>query len=329
MKQSLVTLSLIASFLAPSSLLIAQSAPASGGISVISGGGLKPIAPQNKNNPSTPQNTDKPAQVKAPKKPKVKESPKEEVKSLNLELKTLIHTKISSVGDTVILSMSQSKGSLLPKGALVIGKITQIDKVSKKAPGVIKIELSQIQNATSSIPIQAVLEYSKSWGDEPYKNNKEFFLPLGHPLQANLEKAIKLNAPIKLVKLAPTKGVQLLHADMEPSKLKIKKLEYKTPNSLETFVEFPNTIKVDPQDRLKLKVIQINDLRLNNPIYSTDETSKISDRNKNKMSELNFKFNPAELIRYLAVGSNKIWFSTTTKTGKTLEVLAELELELL
>lgn len=304
-------------------------------IPVISiGDQVKPMkgdkAPSAKENTNESPNTGtKKIVKKSPPSPKIQ---KVDINiPLLLEAKQLVHSRISQIGDEVVFVVAENypnKGApLLPKGSIVVGKISAIERIQKDQPGGIRVTLEAVFSPTgAAIPISGVLELARQKGQDNF-GGKEAFIPVGIKLPATLNKRFTNRVAARPARTKAPKGLLSAPAQMDDASIQIKLGDLKYPTRLDLIIEGPQGMEVTDLQENSIKIVRVNDFTLPRPLIPLDEKIKVADRNKNKVKDISYKFQGWELIRYLPEGTSTLVINAQTKNGKPVEITATVNTE--
>jgi len=100
-------------------------------------------------------------------------------------------------------------------------------------------------------------------------------------------------------------------------KADIRKGEAK--GTVELLIEAPKGMVADDIDTNSIVVSKVNSFVLPNPVRASAAKTKIGDRNKNGVMDLNFMFDPWDFIKYQPRGNNVLTFSGRMKNGTPFE----------
>jgi|GEM_PF-2605081 len=286
------------------------------------------VKPMGTEKPKTSEGNTKKQARKAMATPKV--SKVENNLPLLLESKQLVHSRLSQIGDemTFVVAENYPKANpLLPKGTLVLGKISAMERMQKDQPAGIRISLETVLSPTgNAIPLTGTLEVLRQKGQDNF-GGKEIFIPVGFKQGANLTKKFSSRVLPRPSKLKTPKGLLSAPAQIENGLITIKLGELRYPTRIEGVVEAPQGMEVTDLKEDSVKIIRVNDFFLPRPIMPLEEKIKIADRNKNKVKDMGYKFPGWEFIRFLPEGNSTVVFSAQTKDGKPVEIIANVKTE--
>lgn len=250
--------------------------------------------------------------VKRPKTPRV-----EEAKSIVLESKQLIHSRISQVGDSVLFAATDS--SPFAKGSSFIAEIVEIEKMKKDKPASIKLNFEAL-GTTLEISRE---KNSDNWG------GKDILIPIGTLKSLVLNKKAILNSKTitKNSKVKTAKALLSATGELEDPILMVKLGDLKYPTKIELILEPSSGFTVEDVQQDSLKLMRLNDFSLINPVEPNFDKIKVADHNKNGIKDIKYLFSGWDLIKYLPPGTSKLYFSAVTKSGKSIEIVGTARLE--
>ncbi len=283
---------------------------------------IKPINPEN-----TPKkNSDKHGNEEATSENKTKKStPRvtkvQDLKSVVLETRQVLHGKMAQEGETVLFVAAEnapaSGNPVIQKGTLIVGKIIGTKKAQKNEPGAIQIQLEGISAGSGNLlPFGSSIEIPS--------DNKDLFVPIGYRQKVILPKGVNLRTTYRPLKAKSPKAVLTAASEIGSSEITLKSSGLKYPTKLEVYIEPPQTPAGVSLSESGFQLVRINDFYLPTPIEPADEKIKISDHNKNNVQDFRYTFRGWDIIKYLPEGSSRLVFSTTTTKGKTVESVAML-----
>jgi hypothetical protein len=268
-----------------------------------------------------PEEAQKPEKVvkKQPKRP-----PVEVPKTVSIESKQLVHSKVSQVGNEVIFVVGDNP--MIPKGSLILGKISEIERMQKDEPGRIKINLSTLSAPSgASTPLTGTVEAMREKDKDSFGGKEMFILP-GSKFSVPLPKKPGLRAAPRS-KTKPLKGLLSASAEMEQDHLSIKIGNLRYPARVGVYIEPPSGLKITDLNEDSLRIIRINDLVLPTPIRPSDEKIKVADHNKNNIQDMRYSFIGWDVIQYFPQGSSRVVFSASTKDGRPIEAMATVTVD--
>ncbi len=328
----------------PSQATPATAAPApaansgSKDIPVISiGDQVKPMAGSDKEKPKDKTSSDTPASSNTPTPKKVvkravsqRVSKVEANTPLLLESRQLIHSRLSQVGDEVVFVVAENypkNSPLLPKGTIVVGKISAIQRMDKDQPAGIRVNLEAVFGPSgNAIPISGTWEVIRQKGQDNW-GGKEAFAPVGFRQAANINKKFSTRVSSRPTKIKPPKGQLSAPGEIEEGNITIKLGDLRYPTRIEAIVEAPQGMDVTNLKEDSIKIVRINDFTLPRPLTPLDDKIKIADRNKNKVKDIGYKFTGWDFVRYLPEGTSSVVMSAQTKDGKPVEIIATVKTE--
>ncbi len=280
----------------------------------------------------------KPEVQKAPPAEKTKGSSApirvEEVRTLVVESRQLVHSKNSEVGDTVYFTVSENapdRNPIFSKGALILGKITEIEKIKSNNPGRLKINLDQLSTTgtTSSaalVPFSGTIEISREKGEDGI-DGKEIFLKVGAKKKISLSKKMNLKSGYRPLRPKPMKGTLSASAETGEATVSVKLGYLKYPSKIDVYIEPPKGLSIEDLDQDSLKLVRINDFYLPTPILPIEGKIRVADHNENQVEDLGYSLKGWHVVQYLPEGASRLYFSALTKKGKPIEATATVRLE--
>jgi len=283
-------------------------------------GGVKPekkVKPEEEGEPKAVRR-ERPRRV-VPKEVKVEE------KALTLEARQMVHSKQTEVGQPVLFVVAAGPA----KGAVVVGKVIEIQKMEKDEPGRVKIALDSVSSGGGSTPLSGTIQVQREKGKDEL-GGKEVFMLVGYKQPVPVPKKLSLKAPpppMKAAKKGKVQGPILASASVEDGPISVKVGALKYPNKLNVYLEPPGSLKLADINEESIRLIRVNEVSLPRPVGPTPDKIKVADTNKNNVQELGYKFDGWEVIQYLPEGSSNLVFSATTKDGKPIEASTRVTVE--
>lgn len=250
---------------------------------------------------------------------------------LVLESKQLVHSRLSQVGDEVVFVVGENypaKGSpLLPKGTVVVGKISAMERMQKDQPGGIRVNLEAVLSpGGAAMPLSGTLEVLRQKGQDSL-GGKEVFIPVGFKQNANLTKKVPARVAAKTARPKPPKGQLNSAAVVVADEVSVKLSDLKYPTRVDILVEAPQGMDVTDLKEDSIRIVRINDFTLPRTITPLDDKIKVADRNKNNVKDISYRFPGWDVIRYLPEGNSTIILNAQTKDGKPVEMIATIRNE--
>ncbi|MFO1520396.1 MAG: hypothetical protein U1F57_12170 [bacterium] len=264
----------------------------------------------------------KPAKAERPKKAATAEPKAEVSKNLTVESKQFVHSKVNEVGSPVLFAVADGPA----RGTLILGKITEIQKMEKDQPGKLKINLESIAlPGGGAAPFSGVVEVIREKGKDEL-GGKDVFMAAGYKQPVSISKKVTIKAaPAKKAK--PAKGLLTSNAAIADGTVSVKVGVLKYPAKLDIYLEPPNGLKVADLNEESIRIVKVNDVVLPKPIAPTSDKIKVADHDKNNIQELDYKFDGWEVIQYLPEGNSTVTINAATKDGKPIEATAKVNSE--
>jgi hypothetical protein len=259
-------------------------------------------------------------EVKAtPKTEKVKKTPaapkeaKVEEKNFTVEARQMVHSRQNQVGQPVLFVVAEGPA----RGAVVMGKIVELQKMEKDQPGRLKISLESGGN------VEVLREKGK---DE--LGGKDVFMMVGYKQAVAMPKKVSMKAPPTASKAKKGKGGPIsAQAAVEEGKVTVKMGTLKYPTKLDVYFEPPASMKLADINEESLRLVRVNDVPLPQPVAPSPDKIKVADHDKDNVQELDYKFDGWTVIQYLPGGTSSLLFSASTKDGKPIEATARVTTE--
>lgn len=275
--------------------------------------------------------TDPTTAKKAPRKTvKTPKTPRVDINvPVVLEARQLVHSRLSQVGDEVVFVVAENyppKGQypLLPKGSMVVGKITAIERIQKDQPGGIRVSLDAAISPTgAAISLPGVLEVIRQKGQDNI-GGTEVFIPVGLRQNANLSKRLTTRVAAKSTRIKAPKGQLNAPAEIRVGEVTVKLKDLKYPTRIDILVEGPPGMEVTDLNEDSIRIVRINDFTLPRAISPLEEKIKVADRNKNNVKDISYRFPGWDIVRYLPEGSSTVILNAQTKDGKPVELIATI-----
>ncbi len=236
--------------------------------------------------------------------------------SFMIQLATVLSSGLSQPGETVYFTANEDVGSgrpVIASGAVGRGTIKQVVADKKKGKVVVALDSIQAVNG-DSVPVggDVMIEGQGSQAAGAF----------GDKFTATLDEKVVLRprAPAprgKKGELPPEvkKGSVEIHG--KGVKTDIKKGVAK--GNVEILLEAPKGMTVDDVEIGSVALTKVNSFSLPNPVRVSSDKSKVGDRNKNGVTDVNLGIGAWDFIKYQPRGNNVLTFSGRMKNGTPFE----------
>ena len=222
-----------------------------------------------------------------------------------IQMATVMSSGLSQPGETVYFTSNEDVGTgrpVIAAGAVGRGTIKQVLADKKKGKLVVALDSVQAVNG-ESVPVG---------GDVMVEGQgTQASVAFGDKFTATLDEKISIRpkpAPrVKKGEEPPEIKKGSVEIRGKGVKVDIKKGSAK--GGVEVVLEAPKGMTVDDVDVNSIAMTKVNSFVLPNPVRASAAKTKVSDRNKNGVTDINLSIEAWDFIRYQPRGNNVVTFS--------------------
>lgn len=236
--------------------------------------------------------------------------------SFMIQMATVLSSGLSQPGETVYFTANEDVGSgrpVITAGAVGRGTIQQV--VSDKKKGKVVVALDSIQAVNGdSIPVG---------GDVMVEGQgAQASVAFGDKFTATLDEKVVIRP--KPPAPRPKKGE--VPPEIKKGSVEIRGKGVKTDikkgvakGNVEVVLEAPKGMTVDDVELASVALTKVNSFSLPNPVRTSSDKSKVGDRNKNGVTDVNLSIGAWDFVKYQPRGNNVLTFSGRMKNGTPFE----------
>ena len=240
-----------------------------------------------------------------------------------IQMATVMSSGISKPGETVYFMANEDVGSgrpVIASGAVGRGTIKQV--VADKKKGKLLVALDSIQAANGeSVPIG---------GDVMVEGQgSQASVAFGDKFTATLDEKIVVRPkpPSRSKKGESEPEIKKANVEIRGKGVKADIKKGSVKGSVEVVLEAPKGMTVDDVDLQSVAMTKVNSFALPNPVRASASKSKVGDRNKNGVTDVNFSIEAWDFIKYQPRGNNVVTFSGRMKNGTPFEATSGVTID--
>lgn len=243
--------------------------------------------------------------------------------SFMIQMATVLSSGLSQPGETVYFLANENVGSgrpVIASGAVGRGTIKQVVADKKKGKLVVALDSIQAVNG-ESVPVG---------GDVMVEGQgSQASVAFGDKFTATLDEKVVIRP-----KPAPRPKKGEVAPEIKKASVEIRGKGVKTDikkgtakGNVEVILEAPKGMTVDDVEFNSVALTKVNSFTLPNPVRASAAKTKVGDRNKNGVTDVNFSIEAWDFVKYQPRGNNVVTFSGRMKNGTPFEATSGVTID--